>query len=311
MTSKQDAIADIVDTIKRHDISLQDITAALQPTPEQTSRKSGSILTSVFGFIGGILVFAGLAIFVGTVWNDIGTGGRIVVTLGTGFSAFIMALVCTTDEKFAKAATPLFLTAAILQPGGILVVMDEFSRGGDPAHGLLFMSLVMLIQQGMAFWAKQRTVLALTSIIFGVSFFSVAFDLMDLQDNLIGIVIGLSLSCIAWALDHSRHKSIAAINYFFGTTIFLVSFFDIVEYGPFEILFLGVTCALIFISTMVRSRTLLFVGTVSTLGYIAYFSGEYFADSLGWPLTLMLMGFILIGFSAFAVKLNNKYIKQK
>lgn len=309
--SKQDAIIEAVDIIKRHGLTLDDIAKALQETPEQKAEKSSSILTRVFGYIGGLLIFAGLAVFAGMVWDDIGAVGRIGITLGTGFCAFIMALACMSDARLEKAATPLFLTAAILQPGGILVMMDEFSRGGDPAHGLLFMSLAMLTQQGFTFWAKRRTVLALTSVIFGVTFFGVAFDLMGLHENTTGIVIGLSLLCIAWALGKSQHRSIAGLGYLSGSVLFLAAFYDVLQDKPFEILFLGASCSAIFVSTLARSRTLLCVGTLATLGYIGDFSAKHFADSLGWPITLILMGFILIGMSSFAVKLNNKYIKQK
>lgn len=48
------------------------------------------------------------------------------------------------------------------------------------------MNFVMAVQQGCAFWAKDRAVLALSTIIFALAFFTVAFDLMHLNHNLIG-----------------------------------------------------------------------------------------------------------------------------
>lgn len=311
MSSRQDALIEIADIVKRHSLTLDDIAAALTASPEQKTQKSGSILTRVFGYIGGILVFAGLGTFASMVWDDIGAIGRIGITLGIGFCAFVMALVCTTDDKLEKAATPLFLTAAFLQPAGIMVMMKEFSRGGDPAHGILFMSFVMLLQQGLTFWAKQRTVLGLSAIFFGLTFFGTAFDLLDVPERLNALVIGSSLMCLAWALDNSRHKSIAPINYFFGSVTLLCVTGDLLHGKPYEILFLGVSCGMIFLSTLARSRILLINATLATLSYIGYFTGKHFADTLGWPIALILMGFLLIGFSSFAVKINNKYIKQQ
>src|SRR4029077_1802571 len=112
-----------------------------------------------------------------------------VLTLGTGFCVFVLALVCTTDQRFERAAPPLFLVAALLQPTGILVLLSEYSHGGDPAYGLLFMNLVMAVQQGCAFWARNRAVLALSTIIFSLGFFTIAFDLLHINHNLIGVTI--------------------------------------------------------------------------------------------------------------------------
>ena len=309
MSARQDALIEVVDIIKRHDLTLDEISTALKGGREFKAAKSGSILSRLFGYIGGIFIFAGLAIYVGMRWDDLNSIGRILLTLGSGFCAFILALVCTTDQRFEKAATPLFLVAALLQPTGIIVMLNEFSHGGDPAYGLLFMNLVMAVQQACTFWARDRTVLALTTIVFALGFFTVAFDLMHLDHNLIGVTMGASLTCVAWSLDTSRHRSIAPLCYFFGSVVFLTAAFDWLRHTPIEALFLGLACGVIFLSTVTRSRTLLLVGTLALVAYIGDFIAEHFAHNLNAPLAVMLAGFILICLGVIAVKINNKYIR--
>jgi hypothetical protein len=311
MSAKQDALIEVVDIISRHGLTLDEISSALNGSKEFKAQASSSILSRLFGYIGGTFIFVGLAIYVGMKWDDLNAIGRILLTLGCGFSTFLLALVCTTDERFEKAATPLFLIAAILQPTGIVVMLNEYSRGGDPAYGLLFMNLVMLVQQGCAFWAKDRSVLALTTIVFGLGFFTVAFDLMHLNHNVIGVTVGASLTCIAWSLDRSRHKAIAPLCYFFGSVVFLCAAFDWLRHKPIEILFLGLACGSIFLSTVARSRTLLVVGTLALIGYIGDYIAEHFAHNLNAPLAVMLTGFLLIGLGIAAVKINNRYIRQE
>jgi hypothetical protein len=53
------------------------------------------------------------------------------------------------------------------------------------------------------------------------------------------------------------------------------------------------------------------MGTIATISYIGYFTARHFAHEEAWPFILMLMGFVLIGMSVLAVKLNRKYISQK
>lgn len=64
-------------------------------------------------------------------------------------------------------------------------------------------------------------------------------------------------------------------------------------------------------SVMVKSRALLIVSTISLLGYLGYFTNEYFADVTGWPLALMCMGILMIVISAYAVKLGKKISNEK
>ena len=310
MSTKEDALHDIVSLSKHNNISLDEIKHALEASSALASKPSSSVLSKLFGYIGGIFVFAGIGVFISMYWDDFGSAARVIVTLGTGFVAFIMALFCLYDKKYERAATPLFLIAALLQPSGILVMLQEYSSGGDAHYGVLLMAGYMLIQQGATFWAKRRTVLAFGAILFGSIFFATLFDLWDFNQKLIGIVVGSSIMCVAYAINQSRHLAIAPFWYFVGAVTLLCSVFEAVENTPFELIYLGLAALLIFLSTYVRSRTLLLVGTLAMLGYIGYYTAKHFANTLGWPIALVIIGIALIGMSSLALRLNNKYIKQ-
>ncbi len=310
MSNKEDALQDIALLAKHNNISLDEIKHALEAMSTLVSKPSSSVLSKLLGYIGGIFVFAGIGVFMSMFWDDFGSAARVIVTLGVGLVAFIMALACLYDKRFERAATPLFLIAALLQPTGIFVMLQEYSSGGDAHYGVLFMAIFMLIQQGATFWAKRRTVLAFSAILFGCIFFSTLFDLWDMNEKLIGIVVGTSLMCVAYALNQSKHLAIAPFWYFVGSIILMWSVFESVENTPFELVYLGLAALLIFLSTHVRSRSLLLVGTLAMLIYIGYYTAKHFANTAGWPIALVVIGIALIGMSALAVKLNNKYIKS-
>lgn len=309
MSQKEDALQDIVLLARSNGITPEEISRALSTPQEQSAKRSSGILTRLFSYIGGILVFAGIGVFISMYWEDFGSAARVLVTLGTGFAAFVMGLACLADRRYERAATPLFLAASLLQPTGIFVMLQEYSSGGDPRHGVLFMAIYMLIQQGAAFFASRCTVLAFSAILFGCIFFVTLFDLWNMNENLIGTVIGASLICIAYALSQSRHLAIAPFWYFAGSVVLLWAVFDAVEGTPLELAYLGLSALTIFLSTYVRSRVLLLVSTLSMLGYIGYYTAEHFSNTVGWPISLVIIGIALIGLSSLAVKLNNKYIK--
>ncbi len=310
MSHKDDALQEIVALARHNDVSLDEIAKALTDTLAQAAQESSSILPKLFGYLGGIFIFSGIGVFVSMYWDDFGSAARTIVTLGVGLAAFVMGVTSLGDKRYLRTATPLFLIAMVLQPTGIFVMLDEYSSGGDPRYAVLFMAAFMLVQQGATFLAKQRTTLAFGAILFGGVFFATLFDVWDMDTKLIGIVIGASLLCIAYALNQSRHSAIAPFWYLVGSTILLWSVFDAVEHTPFELVFLGLSAFMIFLSTYVRSRMLLLVGTLSMLSYIGYYTAEHFADTVGWPIALVIVGMALIGLGSLAVKLNSKYIKQ-
>ena len=309
MSAKEEALHDIVALVKHNSISLGEIKDALEAAPALASKPSSSVLSKLFGYIGGIFVFAGIGVFISMYWDGFGSAARVIVTLGTGLIAFILGLVCLYDKRYERAATPLFIISSILQPMGILVMLQEYSSGGDARHGLMFMSAYMLIQQGATFWAKRISVLAFSAILFGCILLANLFDVWSWPGELIGMIIGVSLICIAYALQKSKHLAIAPFWYFVGGIILMWSVFEVVKNTPLELLYLGLSALIIFISTHVRSRALLGVGTLAMLLYIGYYTAKHFANTLGWPIALVIIGIALISISSLAVRLNNKYIK--
>lgn len=311
MSTKQDALEEIVTIVRNNKLALDDIIAALKDPTETAVKESSGIIARLFGYIGGILLLAGICILVGNNWQHFNSAARVVVTLGTGFSAFLFALAAMGHPKYDRAATPLMLMAVFFQPVGIFVMLDEYSKGGEPLHGVLFMASVMLVQQAAVFWQKQRTTLAFTSIFFGGTFFATLMELQDIPEEITALTLGAAVMCISWALSRSPHRPIAAFWYFIGSVSVLCASFDILDGTPFEVLFLGLSALFIYISTAIRSRTLLLVGTTAMLSYIGYFTYENFKDNDLWPLGLMICGVALIGLGAGAMRINAKYIRAK
>ena len=172
MSEREEALRQIAEIAARNDLDAEEITRALQarvrPAPAE---RSTSILAQVLGYLGGVLVLAGVVIIIGLQWDQLTSPTRVLLTLGVGFAIFLFSLATMTDQRFARVTTPMLLVAAALQPTGIVVMLDEYSRGGDPQHGLLFMCVLMFLQQFLVFLARGRTVLLFTSLFFGAAGF--------------------------------------------------------------------------------------------------------------------------------------------
>jgi hypothetical protein len=306
VTRRTEALAKIAEIAARHQIRADEIISELdKPSgPDQAQRSTG-ILAIILAYLGGVFVMAGIAIFIGMQWDQFNSAARVLVTLGAGFSIYLFALVTMTDARFSRVTTPLLLVAALLQPTGLVVMLNEYTRGGEPEHGLLFMCIVMFVQQFFTFLAKKRTVLLFTSLFFGAAGFGTLGDILHIDFEIIALALGIGLTSISYAIDKTAHQAITPFWYFAGSVFFLYGAFDALEGSDFEILYFGVAAGFMYLGTVVRSRTLLFSSVISLMS----FTGYYFRDSLANAFGLIIMGFLLIGLSAIAMSLNRKYIQ--
>jgi len=310
MKTKHEAIEQILGIAREHGLTPADIESAFRAADGGGAEPSGSILGRILGYLGGTFIFAGLGIFIGLNWDVMNTAARIIITLGSGIAVFIMALVASGDERYTRVKTPLYLIAAALQPVGILVAIDEFSSGGDWHSAAMWTAGIMFIQQASVFWQKRDTTLLFTSLLFALWFFGVTLDLLNVDEDLIALVLGAATVGFCVGLERTPHRGMNPVWYLFGSAWFFYGLFDLVQNTIIELAFLAAACGGVFVSTWVRSRTLLFVSTIAILAYIGYFTSEHFQDSLGWPLVLILLGLIFIALSAIAMHINKRYISN-
>lgn len=304
MTDRAQALAQIVDLAREHDITAHDIAAALNSPSEKASQ---GIALRLFGYLGGIFIFAGLSAYIGMFWQDMNSAMRVIITLGSGFSLFIIG--CLASEKHARSAPPLLLIASFLQPSGLFVGIREYSYGGnDPHYPALAVFGIMLIQQVLTFKALRQPVLLCSSLGFAALLLVTVFDMLHISTDWTSMIIGLSLLLVTYGFEKTPYRNISGFWYFIGSVSFLWGIFDILRQTFIEIGYLAVTCFMVYISVIAQSTTLLVVSVTAMLSYIGYFTKEHFLHSAGWSLSLIVMGMAFFGISAGAIKIKKKYL---
>lgn len=218
-------------------------------------------------------------------------------------------MLASQDARFNKATAPMFLIAAALEPTGMLVAFDEYGSGGDWRLASLTIAGTIAVQFAAAFRSVRRSTPLFITILFAIVFWWTALDLVDVDDTVIAIVLGLSMLLAAVGVDRTTHRTMTPVWYFVGAAVFLYGLFDAVQRTPFEILFVAVAAAFVYASVALRTRALLFVATLAMLAYTGWFTGEHFADSVGWPLALIIFGMLMIGLSAVAFRIDRDYLR--
>jgi hypothetical protein len=310
--ARQRALDEIVMLARQHEVSAVEIATALGENRAATAedRRRG-VMVRVLGFIGGTFVFAGVGVFIALQWNSMNSAARVVITLGSGVSAFVAAVLSTREARFDKATTPLFLMAAALQPAGMLVAFDEFGSGGDWRLASLATCGTMALQFAATFRAIARSTPLFMSIAFGALFWWTLFDILNVDNEVVALLLGGSLLLAAIGVNRTPHRVMTPLWYLLGSAGFLYGAFDAVEGTPLEIGFLIAAAGFVYLSVTLHSRTLLFVATAAILAYTGRFTGQHFADSVGWPIALIIFGMVMIGLSALAFRIDRDYVRAR
>jgi predicted membrane protein DUF2157 len=313
MDDRTSALRDIAAIARRHGLSAGDIAAALGEAPAAgragNAIRARTVMVRVLGFLGGTFIFAGLGVFIALRWSDMNSASRVVITLGPGVAAFLLAVLSHRDRRFDKVTAPLFLIAAALEPTGMFVAFEEYGSGGDWRLAGLITSATMALQFAGAFGSIRRSTPLFFALLFATLFSWTALDLLGADDDLIALIIGGSMLLAAVGLDRTAHSEISPFWYLLGSAAFLKGVFDLVESTPFEITFLAVAAGFVYLSVLLRSRALLLVATLAILSYTGWFTRQHFADSVGWPIALIVFGFAMIGLSALAFRIDRDYVR--
>lgn len=250
-------------------------------------------LASVFMMTSGWYVF--LDEFVPAI--DTWRGATLFVF---GVMAIHQAVLFARYRRTVLAFTTLFFVYGFMQVG-----LDML--GLDIAYIAIILGASVFLL-GTALEKTPHRVLAEPALLIGVCWLnSGLYDRIATltSGNWASLIIGLSVMLTAYGFHRSeRYPRLIALGYFGGSIMAYAGLFDLVQNTPFELIFLAVTAAMLYACVVLESRALLLTTVIAMLGFIGYYSAEYFADSLGWPITLVLMGVAFLGVGTLALKVK-------
>ena len=125
--------------------------------------------------------------------------------------------------------------------------------------------------------------------------------------NWASLLVGMSVMSAAYGLHKAgRYAGLTVLGYLIGSVMAYSGLFDLVHNTPFELGYLGITAAMLYACVVLQSRALLFTTVIAMLGFIGFYTAKYFANSLGWPVTLVLMGVAFLGVGTIAIKVRRQ-----
>lgn len=290
------------------------VTSQTQHTAAKTSIFT---VTNILYVLGAAIVVIGVIIFVSQIWDDISSVGRIGVTLGFGLLMAAMGSVLLTQRPQEHIGSVFHCIGGVLIPGGALVTLSELHSDISSVWPVAFVFGAIYIFYSLLNRVHKNPILMLFVIANGTAFVYLLISAMieytpyreDDVFSYVTMILGASYLLLAQSFREGVNNKLVGALHFFGVTGFLgAAFTRVFDSGLWQLAYFVIVMAGIALAVYMKSRIILVMSTIFMIVHVAYITDEYFADSLGWPISLVILGFIFIGLGFASIRINNKYI---
>ncbi|MCF6263639.1 MAG: hypothetical protein L3J24_08670 [Xanthomonadales bacterium] len=323
---KQQLLGELAAKIQAGELTTAEVmqTIGLDSTSNTEEDETTSRLSTVLYFIGGGVVFLGMIFLIGQEWEAFSKPMKIFVTLGSGLAAFVVGVLLTNQQRLGAAGPAFFLISALLIPFGLLVAYDQFGIDVDAIIVIIQISGILFAAYLAAYLLMRENVLLTFALIFGSWLFMACMEYMVRGVATLDhwrffsytiLLMGLAYMLMAYSFANTRRAVLSGWLYSFGVIGFLSAALVLGGWKPsqsifWEAIYPGLVFAIIFLSTHLRSKSLLIFGSLALGVYLTKITAQYFSDSIGWASSLVLIGFMLMGVAYLAVRLNRRHVSQ-
>ncbi|MEX2052368.1 MAG: hypothetical protein WD991_01570 [Candidatus Paceibacterota bacterium] len=267
-------------------------------------------------FLGAAIVLIGIMIFIGQLWDDLGSFGRILVTLGVGLALTFSGSMLLRTKPEDKIGPVFHALGGLLIPSGAMVLLYEMYVDWNiwsvaVTFGIIFAFYLFLNSM------QKHPVLTIFSIGNGTAF---VYFLMEaiLEEPFwshgdifayLTMAVGVSYILLGKSFIGGWNHQLTRIMYFLGSSgILIAAFSQVFGSELWQLLYFLLAFGGLALSVRLKSSAILTTSTLALLAHVSYITGEYFADSLSWPLALIILGFVFIGLGYLSISINKRYI---
>ena len=323
--NKEELLQELSVKISNGELSREEVLSRLSFAPAIRQENDGGTkgfshfsVTKMLYVLGAAIVIIGIVIFVAQIWDDIGSFGRIAVTLGLGLLIAAIGSMLLKQKPEDNIGPIFHFIGGMLIPGGAIVTLSELEVDFVSlwpvaiTFGVIFAFYLLLNT------IHKHPILTFFAIANGTAFIYLLVEAIvkgpyyrheDLYAYLT-MIIGASYLLLSHAFREGWNKHLIGALYFFGSGGFLgAAFSQVFDSVPWQLLYFLIVLGGLFLSVYMKSRSILVMSTLFLIAHVSYITSEYFADSLGWPISLVILGFVFIGLGYASVTINKKYIK--
>jgi hypothetical protein len=293
--------------------------AAVEAAPK--SAKHGISMIQVLYSVGAVIILAGVGILVGQHWDEIGFGGRLFVSLGISFIAYVIGIFLGRDRTKSLLSQVMFIVATALAPLGIYVILQQQGIVFDAmtqfyaaiallivfsaAQAIVRNNINVIIIVLQATWAYFAILGHIFASLYGSTFDWIQWSV---------IVLGIAYLCTArWhelRMSDASRESESITNLLNSAGSLAILGAGISLGGAWDFIYILVVFGAFYGSVLLKSRSMLFYASIFLIADIIKITSKYFVSSVGWPLALIVCGVVIIAVAWGALRINKVYLKK-
>lgn len=267
-------------------------------------------IANLLFYIGGGIIILAISILIAQNWDSFNDATKVISTFGIGIMVYFLALFFSRDSKLNVLSAALyFISAAVIPIGlGVIFYLAGFDFESSSTHVII--SALLFVFYLSSFLVLKKDIFIFFSTIFGTwLFFSltnmIGEDLFAISESFIKyriLFVFLTYLLLGYNFDKQNKTGLREFFYIVGIFGFLGSAMVLGGWQPsqnifWESIFPFLVFGTLILSIYLKSRAFLVAGSLFLVGYIGKITAEYFSESLGWPLALLIAGVLLIGLS--------------
>ena len=322
--NKEELLKQVRSLAAQHLVTREEVTTAFdaggrRDADVEVTRQTG--ISHILYYVGGAVVFLGISVLIWQHWSALNSATKILSTLGSGVAAYIAAAFLSRNERLENVSRAFYFLSALVTPLGLHVTFDVagFDTGSNGVQSLV--SGILLVTFLLSYFAYRKTVFTIFNIIFGTWLFFSFTGFLVGSNPQFGwefsayrvLCTGLVYALLGYSLTETPQRALTGALYDFGVFCFLGAALALGDWKPhqngfWELIFPGLVFGVMFLSVYLKSKAFLTFGSIYLMAYILKITYEYFAQSLGWPLALVLTGLGLIAIGYLHFNLKKKYL---
>jgi hypothetical protein len=254
----------------------------------------------VFHVLGAILIPLGITVLMSNLnlLNDFLSLAVISMIL----FIFYLALAVFHQKSFLTIVSIFYAITSI----NLFLLINRFTNFTQALPYLsiiIGLSLLLLSYQWRKGWNKGIT--PILSISGSIIFWSSSlYQILDYEKSIFIILYFILVSLGLFVFKKTKDRFASFITVFFLAISLSISL-NIVSLWIYPILL----AYSFYLSTLINNKLALFFSSLFLITYIGMLTTEYFTYSLGWPIILILMGFVILAVGKFSINISKKYIK--
>lgn len=321
-------LSDLSNLVRSGLVTRQQVLGVLGETQPRVSQQVPSFkekinLQKILYYIGGFIVLLGIIFFIYQFWDIMSQVSKTVLALGSAVSAYALGyyfFVNTQSKDFGHA----FLVISVaLFPLGVGTALDTIGISATKSGGFSVNSALLFMIFFVSYFTLKAAIFLPFSIMAASTlFFSFTnFLFRDLGTPLHFyeyrvLTLGITYTLFGYYFFQTNRKFMTNLMYSFGLLMFLGASLSLQGFYPksinvfWQLIYPFLLVLTFWGSIKLQSKAFLIMATLFTFGEILKLTTEYFSKSIGWPVSLIVAGLIIMGIGYMSFELNKRFIKK-